>query len=300
MERSDRSLATLSIVTILTAVIFLTLNNVVRRVRIDEWWLVFLLVLLALLLWFWVWIWPRRRAEDEARAAATAKPELVTYERAVTIPAAPAPVVTPAPVVRAAPAAPAPQSTGPDDLKVVEGIGPKMEKALHAAGIDTFVKLSQATEADIHAAIEAAGMRFAPSVPTWSAQAEFAAHADWDGLATYQQNLTAGRVDPKAQAAAEARAQKVADRTAKGWDDLEVVEGIGPKIEEVLFKAGITTFAQLAATDVDTLKRITLDAKIRLTPSIDTWAEQAALAAKGDWDALETMKARLTAGRRKS
>jgi predicted flap endonuclease-1-like 5' DNA nuclease len=296
MERSDRSMATLSIVTILTAVIFLTMNNVVRRVRIEEWWLVFLLVLLALLLWFWFWIWPRRRAEDEARTAAAPKVEPVTYERAVTVPAAPAPVVTPPPAVRAAP----PASTGPDDLKVVEGIGPKMEKALHAAGIDSFVKLAQATEADIHAAIEAAGMRFAPSVPTWPKQAEFAAHADWDGLATFQQNLTAGRIDPKAQAAAEARAQKVADRTAKGWDDLEVVEGIGPKIEEVLFAAGITTFAQLAATDIDTLKRVTLDAKIRLTPSIDTWAEQAALAAKGDWDALETMKARLTAGRRKS
>jgi predicted flap endonuclease-1-like 5' DNA nuclease len=33
-------------------------------------------------------------------------------------------------------------------------------------------------------------------------------------------------------------------------DDLEVVEGIGPKIAGVLREAGINTFAQLAAADI--------------------------------------------------
>ena len=84
-------------------------------------------------------------------------------------------------------------SAGPDDLTVVEGIGKKMSAALVAAEINTFAKLAAATEDDIRAAIKAAGMRLAPSIPTWSKQAGFAARGDWDGLQAYQSTLVGGR-----------------------------------------------------------------------------------------------------------
>lgn len=87
----------------------------------------------------------------------------------------------------------APKTAAQDDLQVIEGIGPKMDSALRAAGITTFEKLAQATEAEIKAAIEAAGLRFAPSAPTWPKQAALAARGDWDGLDKYQSELTAGR-----------------------------------------------------------------------------------------------------------
>jgi predicted flap endonuclease-1-like 5' DNA nuclease len=99
--------------------------------------------------------------------------------------------------VEEAPAAPvsraAHSAAQPDDLTVVEGIGPKMNAALNAAGIHTFAQLANTDVASIHAAIEAAGMRFAPSVPTWAEQAAFAAKGDWDGLKVFQDTLTAGR-----------------------------------------------------------------------------------------------------------
>lgn len=82
-----------------------------------------------------------------------------------------------------------------DDLTVIEGIGPKMSAALQAAGIATFERLATATEAEIAAAIEAAGMRFAPSLTTWAEQAGYAARGDWDGLKRLQEKLTAGRKD---------------------------------------------------------------------------------------------------------
>jgi predicted flap endonuclease-1-like 5' DNA nuclease len=81
----------------------------------------------------------------------------------------------------------------PDDLKLIEGIGPKMEKALHAAGITTFAMLAGASETQIRDAIAAAGMRFAPSVPTWAEQASFAANGDFVGLEAYQKTLVSGR-----------------------------------------------------------------------------------------------------------
>jgi F-type H+-transporting ATPase subunit gamma len=82
---------------------------------------------------------------------------------------------------------------GADDLTRIEGIGPKMSRALKAAGIDTFKKLAQTDEATLREAISAAGMRFAPSAPTWPEQAAFAARGDWDGLANFQETLVAGR-----------------------------------------------------------------------------------------------------------
>jgi predicted flap endonuclease-1-like 5' DNA nuclease len=81
----------------------------------------------------------------------------------------------------------------PDDLTVIEGIGPKMSAALAAAGIDTYAKLAAASEDMIREAISAAGMRFAPSLVTWAEQAAYAAKGDWDGLKTFTDSLTAGR-----------------------------------------------------------------------------------------------------------
>ncbi len=142
---------------------------------------------------------------DEAVATATVG---VGEAEAEDTPAEEPVVDTPAPVEETEAKAPAPkkqasskkvkwQVKGQDNLKLVEGIGPKMEKALQAAGIDTFEKLSQSDEETIRAAIKAAGMRFAPSVPTWAEQASYAAKQDMDGLQAFQDSLTAGRPPKK-------------------------------------------------------------------------------------------------------
>jgi ribosomal protein L30 len=80
-------------------------------------------------------------------------------------------------------------------------------------------------------------------------------------------------------------------------DDLERIEGIGPKIAGVLQAAGITTFAQLAAADTDRLGAILSEAKLNLA-SAETWPEQAALAAAGKWDEFERLTESLKGGRR--
>jgi len=83
--------------------------------------------------------------------------------------------------------------TGSDDLTKIEGIGPKMANALKEAGIDTFVRLAASAEDVLREAIEKAGMRFSPSLPTWAKQAGYAASGDWDGLKKYQDELVGGR-----------------------------------------------------------------------------------------------------------
>ncbi len=80
-----------------------------------------------------------------------------------------------------------------DNLTKVEGIGSKMSKALVEAGIDTFAKLAEKSEDELHAIIKAAGMNLAPSIPTWAEQARLAASGDWDALKALQDELDGGR-----------------------------------------------------------------------------------------------------------
>ncbi|RLD03724.1 MAG: 50S ribosomal protein L21, partial [Chloroflexi bacterium] len=79
-------------------------------------------------------------------------------------------------------------------------------------------------------------------------------------------------------------------------DILKKLEGIGPKVESILNEAGIKTFADLAKADVEALREVLATAKLQMMdPS--GWIEQAELAAKGDWDALEKLQDELKGGR---
>jgi predicted flap endonuclease-1-like 5' DNA nuclease len=82
-------------------------------------------------------------------------------------------------------------------------------------------------------------------------------------------------------------------------DNLIVIEGIGPKIAAVLNAAGIQTFAQLADTDPETIRKILFDADPRLARLGDptTWPQQAKLAAAGDMVGLQTLQDSLKGGR---
>ena len=83
-------------------------------------------------------------------------------------------------------------------------------------------------------------------------------------------------------------------------DDLEKIEGIGPKIAQVFAKAGIVTFAQLAETPVERLQELLKSAGPRFAShNPTTWPEQAKLAAAGDWDAFNKLTDELVAGLRK-
>ncbi len=88
-----------------------------------------------------------------------------------------------------------------------------------------------------------------------------------------------------------------APATSFQMEDLTRIEGIGPKISGILHSAGVTGFAQLAGMESGQLAEIIQDAGIRLADP-GTWPEQAALAALGQWEALETLQRELKWGRR--
>ena len=83
-------------------------------------------------------------------------------------------------------------------------------------------------------------------------------------------------------------------------DDLKKIEGIGPKIAQLLITAGIPTFKALGAAKKTTLKSILESAGSRYKmhdPS--TWAKQAKIAAKGEWTKLKKLQDELAGGKKK-
>ena len=80
-------------------------------------------------------------------------------------------------------------------------------------------------------------------------------------------------------------------------DDLTIIEGIGPKINQLLHDAGIKTFSQLAAADLQTLENMLHEANLRMADPA-TWAEQARLASAGEMEALQKLLDDLKGGRR--
>ncbi|MDX1479299.1 MAG: 30S ribosomal protein S1 [Saprospiraceae bacterium] len=112
----------------------------------------------------------------------------------------------------------------------------------------------------------------------------------------------APEAEPEAEApvvAEEVESSKEKAEVKAVTDDLKKIEGIGPKISQILAEGGVGSFEALAASDADTLRGI-LEAAGSRYKMFDptTWPQQAALAAKGDWDGLKALQDELDGGKK--
>jgi len=109
-------------------------------------------------------------------------------------------------------------------------------------------------------------------------------------VVTASKTKAKSKAKPKKKTKAKAKAKK---------DDLKKVEGIGPKIEQLLNKAKISTFEKLSKTKSSLIKGILEKAGPRYqmhNPS--TWPKQAGMAAKGDWAKLQKWQDELQGGKK--
>ncbi len=89
-----------------------------------------------------------------------------------------------------------------------------------------------------------------------------------------------------------------AAKVAATPDDLTKLEGIGPKIAEIINQSGITTYAELAKSTAAHLQDLLNAAGSRYKMhDPTTWPKQAALAAKGDWTKLQKLQDELKGGK---
>ena len=116
---------------------------------------------------------------------------------------------------------------------------------------------------------------------------------------------TSSKAKPKTAAATKkttltAKPKKAATsskrRTKMTGDDFTKLSGIGPSMSATLKTLGIDTFEKLAATDDDILRDMLESSGARMNNNkdvMDTWNEQATVAAKGDFATLKKMQAAL-------
>ncbi len=119
------------------------------------------------------------------------------------------------------------------------------------------------------------------------------------GSATVDATLNKDAVQAEAVSVAsvEEKPKKASSKKTAG-DDLKVIEGIGPKIADLLVNAGIVTFADLAEASVERVSEILSEAGSRFAVhNPATWGQQAALARDGKWDELKELQDRLSGGR---
>jgi len=167
----------------------------------------------------------------------------------------------------AAPAEPV-KAAKPDDLTLIEGIGPKSAAALAAGGVTTFAQVAALTPAALEALVKGQKVRLVGSTATWPIQARLAAAGELTALEDMQRRIKSG---------------------GKVHDDLTQIEGIGPKAQEALYQAGLLTYQDLAQVAPGTLRVILAGAGLT-TLNPDRWPEQAALAAGHDLTGLKKLK----------
>jgi predicted flap endonuclease-1-like 5' DNA nuclease len=146
------------------------------------------------------------------------------------------------------------------------------------------------------AAAEAKAQAEAEAKAAQAAQAEAARVAEAEAKAQAE----AAKLETEAAAKVEAetvQAAETAPQAAESTDDIERIEGIGPKIGTALRTAGIATFAAVAAASEDQFKAALEAAEIRLAPSLGTWAKQAQFLVDGDEAGFKAYTDELVAGR---
>ena len=178
-----------------------------------------------------------------------------------------------------------------DDLTKIEGIGDFISKKLNSIGVFTYEDIAEWNSnkiEEITVAIEYLPGRIQKD--DWVGQAAvLLAGSDHEATVAVKKRKPA----KKTKSIKKAKPSKDID-----GDDLKIIEGIGPKIAEVLNNADINNWATLAATEPGRLKEILEEAGGRFkmhTPY--TWPLQARLAAAGRWDELKEYQKELKGGK---
>lgn len=169
---------------------------------------------------------------------------------------------------------PAASSKRKDNLKGISGIGPFLEVQLNEIGIGTYEQISQLDGKMIELVTE--NIEYIPGrieKDDWVGQAKRLLRSRKSRTASKSFNLIMG-------------------------DDLKVIEGIGPKIEDVLKKGRVRDLVDLSNASIDRINKILNDAGGRVKiANPQTWPAQAKIAITGDWDALKKYQDTLQGGR---
>ena len=252
-------------------------------------------------------------AAKTTKAAAAKKATAPAKKAAATKTAASKPAATKS-AAKAKPAAKKPAAkaaaaaTGPDDLKLIKGVGKLNETRLNEEGITTFAQVAAWKKADIAAFDEKLNFKGRIEREEWVPQAKTLAKdaakkkpaaASTAGAKkaaapkaaakttkapaakTAAAKAPAKKAAAKKPAAKKAAPKKAAPKAPAKPDDLKLIKGVGKLIETKLAKEGITQYSQIAAwkkADIaDFDEKLSFKGRIER----DEWIAQAKILAKG-------------------
>lgn len=93
-------------------------------------------------------------------------------------------------------------------------------------------------------------------------------------------------------------AQEMAAAYPQSQNDLTKIEGIGPKIAEILKKGGISTYEKLAESSYQEIEALMAEAGPQFNlHDATTWPKQAKMAANNEWEALKKWQDKLQGGK---
>jgi predicted flap endonuclease-1-like 5' DNA nuclease len=122
-----------------------------------------------------------------------------------------------------------------------------------------------------------------------------------DYISKEKKKATTKKAEPAKKVVASKKAEipkKAVAQSKNTEDDLTKIEGVGPKIASLLKADGIETFEKLSKTKVTAIQAILDKAGKRYAVhNPATWADQAKLAAKGDWAGLKKWQDELNGGK---
>ncbi len=141
----------------------------------------------------------------------------------------------------------------PDDLKIIEGIGPKVAAALNTSGITTFAQIADMSPTDLERIVKTEQkVRIVGSTTTWVRQAKLAAEGNMSALNELQERVKSGYL----------------------YDELTQIGGISKAVQDTLYAARVRSFDDLARADVSGLQKALKKAGLEDLDPTD-WPQQA-------------------------
>lgn len=168
-----------------------------------------------------------------------------------------------------------------DDLTLIDGVGPFLEKKLNDVGVFTYEQISKWTPQDIQRVTKE--IQF------------FEGRIEKDSWVSQARRLKSLKEDNPEALGNSANPQSAPEEEV---DNLQLIEGIGPQIEAILHQRGIQRFQDIAKSDPQDLRTILeeTDPKL-LVHDPETWPAQARLAANQQWDVLKDYQEQLKGGK---
>lgn len=185
-------------------------------------------------------------------------------------------------------------TTGGDDLTQIKGVGEKVAAMLKANGINTFAEMAATSFERFKELLRNNGMSKYRNPATWAADAAALAGKPAPALSAKErkpktepavkvlpspqpQEEKTENEPPKVEPEAKAPASKGGRRkkTAKVYDDLTKIPGIGVKVAQALNQAGITSYKDIAETSIERFREILIANNMSKYRSPANWARQA-------------------------